>query len=153
METFVRSSPSYSSNGRKCIGSKAYILVSQILFNVLWNKHFQLVLRDIRTANHPFSAVTRSVTKIEGVSMFRTRIYFAVNVFNVVYYWEIGKTSLTCRRKRHKNWRSSFFVWTLCWKSGRFYFYCFKGHDLHIFCKNLTLYFECKFTQWRYIFF
>ena len=110
METFVRSSPSYSSNGRKCIGSKAYILVSQILFNVLWNKHFQLVLRDIRTANHPFSAVTRSVTKIEGVSMFRTRIYFAVNVFNVVYYWEIGKTSLTCRRKRHKNWRSGFFL-------------------------------------------
>ena len=34
--------------------------------------------------------------------MFRTRRYFAVDVFNVVYYWEIGKTSLTCCRKRHK---------------------------------------------------
>ena len=67
METFVRPPPSYFRNGRKCIGSKGLHFnlshfIQCLMKPTSMQNNFQ---HDFRNANHSFSAVTRSVTKIE----------------------------------------------------------------------------------------
>lgn len=59
--------PSYPRNGRKCIGSKGLHFnlsnfIQCLMKPTSMQNNFQ---HDIKTANHSFSAVTRSVTKIE----------------------------------------------------------------------------------------